>query len=230
MLRAGEGSETPPRVSVITVVRNGERYLAGALQSIVAQTLPAWEVLVIDGQSEDGTVALARSFPGVRCLAQPDRGLAQARNLGLNAARGDWVAFLDHDDWWPPQKLAVQTAFMQHRDLPYTTAWLRFVVEEGAPPRPGFDPRVPRPGATPGTLLARRELFAAVGGFDPAYTLGCDADWFTRARDRGVPTAVVPEVLLYKRLHEGNLSVQAALNRREMFRIARQSLQRRREP
>ncbi len=179
-------TDQSPKVSTITVVRNGERYLAEAIRSILAQSLPPREIIVVDGQSEDQTATIARSFAEVRYLRQPDRGLANARNQGIEAAQGEWIAFLDHDDLWHPDKLAIQLGFMkQHPALLYTTTWMRFVVTEGAPPRPGFDPEAPRPGATPSTLVARRELFAKIGGFDPAYAIGCDADWFTRSRDHG---------------------------------------------
>lgn len=223
---------TEPRVSVITVVKNGERYLADALSSVLAQSRPPWEILVIDGQSTDGTAALARSFPRVRCLLQHGQGLAGARNLGIDAARGDWIAFLDHDDLWAPDKLETQVGFMlDHPGLQYTTTLVQFLVEAETAARPQLrqgQTVAPREGATPSTLLALRGLFAALGGFDPAYRIGCDADWFTRARDRGVPTAVLPRPLTFKRLHERNLSVNAAVNRADMFRIARQSIARRR--
>jgi glycosyltransferase involved in cell wall biosynthesis len=227
-----EPSPDAPRVSAITVVKNGERHLADALASIRAQTRPAWEILVVDGRSTDGTAAVARSFPGVRYLEQHGQGLADARNQGLAAARGDWVAFLDHDDLWAPEKLEVQLSFMlADPALQYTTTLVQFVVEAETAARPGLRPGQavpPRRGATPSTLLARRALFTSLGGFDPAYRIGCDADWFTRARDQNVPTAVLPRALTFKRLHEGNLSVNAAVNRAEMFRVARQSLARRR--
>lgn len=222
----------PPRISVITVVRNGERYLADALRSVLAQTLPPDEIIVVDGQSTDTTADIARSFPGVSVVRQDSLGLANARNLGLDVARGEWIAFLDHDDIWTPDKLQRQVAVMQAQPaLQYTTTLLRFLVEDGAAPRSGAatgPPETPREGATPSALVVRRELFTTLGRFDPAYAIGCDADWFTRARDHAIPTAVVPHVLLYKRLHTTNLSVNAVVNRQDMFRIAKASIARQR--
>jgi glycosyltransferase involved in cell wall biosynthesis len=225
-----EGDPRLPSVSVITVVKNGEQYLSEALSSILAQSLPPCEILVVDGHSTDRTAAIARAFAGVRYLRQPDEGLANARNLGIAAARGELIAFLDHDDLWAPEKLRTQARWMaDDPELGYTTTLLRFVAEAGAAPRPTADGaamHAPRPGCTPSALLARRELFDRIGRFDPAYAIGCDADWFTRARDQRVPAAVVPRVLVYKRLHRSNLSIDAALNRREMFRVARASITR----
>src|SRR5688572_11889338 len=115
-----------PRVSVITVVKNGEQYLGDALRSILAQTLPLHEIIVIDGQSTDQTGAIARSFPTVRVIGQTNQGLANARNIGLDAAQGDWIAFLDHDDVWTVDKLRVQVqAMLDQPDLGYTTTLLQ---------------------------------------------------------------------------------------------------------
>lgn len=213
-----------PRVSVITVVKNGERLLAEAIRSILAQTFPPAEVLVVDGHSVDGTARVARSFVEVRYLLQPGHGLAAARNLGIQKSQGDLVAFLDHDDLWAARKLEFQVKTMrQNPSLGYTTTWMKLV------PRPREGEAV-RDACTPSALVARRELFSRIGSFDPQYAIGCDADWFTRARDHQVPAAVVPRVLLYKRLHDTNLSANAAVNRREMFHIAKRSIERRRQP
>jgi glycosyltransferase involved in cell wall biosynthesis len=224
--------EKRPRVSVITVVKNGERYLAEAVQSVLNQTYQPDEIIVVDGQSTDQTAFIARSFTQVRYILQPDQGLANARNLGIDAAQGTFIAFLDHDDLWTTGKLETQMEFMAERpDLLYTTIRMRFAVEPGAPVRSKREQEMlanPRDGSTPSALVARRAAFEVIGRFNPDYSIGCDADWFTRARDQNVPTAVLPQVLLYKRLHQKNLSVNAAVNRQEMFLIASESIRRQR--
>jgi glycosyltransferase involved in cell wall biosynthesis len=220
-----------PRISVITAVKNGEQYVGEALQSILAQTLPPYEIIVVDGQSTDRTLAIAQSFAGVQCVIQTIAGLARARNAGLAAAEGDWIAFLDYDDLWDPDKLRIQTSYMVARpDLQYTTTLMRFIREPGAKLRPELDQAAldqPRPGLTPSALLARRSAFDQVGLFDPAYVNGADIDWLTRAQDLGVPTAIVPQVLMIKRLHHTNLSINTAVSRHDMFRVVRASLARR---
>lgn len=218
------------RVSVITVVRNGERYLAEALASIVAQTLPPHEIIVVDGQSTDASAAIARGFP-TRRVVQEDLGLAQARNLGIENVSGELVAFLDCDDVWAANKLELQArAMCENPALEYTTTWIQYRVEAAATGRrlPRGDLERPRAGATPSALVARRALFERIGGFDPVYEIGCDGDWFTRTRDAGIPTMQLPQVLVYKRLHEKNLSSNAAVHRHELFRIAKQSIARQR--
>ena len=209
-------------VSVITIVKDGASYLGQALTSILAQSWPPGEILVVDGQSSDDTAAIARSFsPAVGYLLQTDQEIANARNLGLQAARGEWVAFLDHDDLWPVDKLEAQLAFMLSQpELQYTTTLMQ-LVQDGSVTQS-------RPGCTPSALLARRQVFETVGLFDPRFRIGCDAEWITRARDLGIASAVVPKVLLQKRLHATNLSRNGALNRQEMMRIAKESIARRR--
>lgn len=218
-------------VSAIVVVRNGERFLAAALRSAAAQTRPPAEIIVVDGGSTDRTADVARSAAGVRYLLQAGTGLAAARNQGIAAARHELVAFLDHDDLWEPAKLQSQVSCLRDPAVDYSLTWMRFLLEPGTPLPPRFttaDLERPRAAGTPSALLARRALFDRIGGFDPELSIGCDADWFTRARDHGAVCATVDEVLVRKRLHGGNLSTDSARNRREMFAVARRSIARRR--
>ena len=91
-----------PQTSVIIPVRNGETYVRQAVLSVLRQIENHDEVLVIDDQSSDGTRAAIDSLDRrVALLAGPGRGPSAARNIGLSRARGAFIAFLDHDDWWP---------------------------------------------------------------------------------------------------------------------------------
>lgn len=212
-----------PRVSVITVVRNGEAYLAEAIASILDQTVRPFQILVVDGRSTDRTPEIARSYNKIQFVVQQTAGLANARNLGIGHATGEFIAFLDHDDLWMPRKLELQLRRMcENPALGYATTRMVFMQDGEAP-----SAHRPRSAPTPSSLMARREVFQQVGGFDPQYQIGCDADWFTRARDLAVPTEELPDVLLRKRLHNSNLSLNASLNRYEMVRVARQSILRR---
>lgn len=121
-----------PRISVVIPVFNGERFLGEAIRSVLSQTLPPYEVLVIDDGSTDGSASLAESFgPPVRVIRQDNRGEAAARNRGIECAKGDWVAFLDCDDVWKPEKLALQSTFLgQGIDCVHTN-FFYFGVTEG---------------------------------------------------------------------------------------------------
>ncbi len=221
------------RVSAIVVARNGEPFLAQALSSIMQQSRRPDEVIVVDGQSTDRTAEIARSFAGVRYILQSNLGLANARNLGIEAARGDWIAFLDHDDMWTPDKLEFQIDYLSaHPEYVYATAWVRLFLEPGCALRPGFQPetfKTGQPANTPGTLLAPRHLFEQVGLFDPALHIACEVDWFARAQDAGIPSATIPRVLLHKRIHQGNISADIMTFRREWLTVIQRSLARKKQ-
>jgi glycosyltransferase involved in cell wall biosynthesis len=227
-----EFSVWPQFLSVIVVVYNGATYLQKALDSITAQTRVPDEIIVVDGPSTDATPEIAQAVAGLRYLRQPKRGLAEARNVGVSAARGDLIAFLDHDDWWEPNKLEKQLANLNIQPSPPgNLTWVKLFLEPGSALRPGFKSQAfetGQPGFTPGTLLAKRSLFYQIGGFDPAYTIGCDADWFARVQDAGIQLEVIPHILLHKRIHEHNLSAQIDLYTRDLKAILVQSIKRKR--
>jgi glycosyltransferase involved in cell wall biosynthesis len=219
-------------VSVIMVVRNGEPYFNAAMESVLSQDYRPIEILVIDGQSTDKTAEIARSYPLVRYLYQEKTGLAEARNMGIGAARGEYIAFLDCDDLWSPGKLKAQVAYLQqHPQVEAVVSLVKVFLEPGTIRRPGFNRQAfegKQVGYTPSALLARKVLFQEFGVFNNHYLLGCDADWFARALDTGVILSVLQAVLVHKRIHDGNLSGNLKLSRSETLRFLRESLRRKR--
>ena len=104
------------KLSVIIPTWNRANRLASALRSVYAQSLPAAEVIVVDDGSSDDTRGLVHSqFPDARYIYQPNRGVSSARNTGIQAATGDWIALLDSDDRWQPDKLAQQCEHLRTR-------------------------------------------------------------------------------------------------------------------
>jgi glycosyltransferase involved in cell wall biosynthesis len=108
-----------PRVSVVIAFLNAERYLAEAIQSVVAQTYEDWELFLVDDGSTDGSAAVAEDYAGrdarITCLHHPDRrnfGASASRNLGMRNARGEYLAYLDADDAWLPTKLEEQVRLL----------------------------------------------------------------------------------------------------------------------
>jgi glycosyltransferase involved in cell wall biosynthesis len=224
-----------PLISCIIPVFNGERYLAEALDSILAQTYRPIEIIVVDDGSTDGTRELVASYGDqVRYLWQPNSGPATARNQGLSAASGEFVAFLDADDLWHPEKLERQLARFDARpDLDVCVAhvqnfWILELREEEAQFR---DHRVsrPLPGYVTETLLARHTFFEAVGRFNTELNHGDSTDWFLRAAERGAAIELLPDVLSYRRLHQANRSRLLASNSRDEYvKIVKAVLDRRR--
>ncbi len=227
---------TAELISCVIPVFNGERYLGEALDSIRAQTYRPLEIIVADDGSTDGTAAVvARYGSDVVYLHQPNAGPAAARNLGLAAARGDFIAFLDADDHWPPGKLARQVACLHARpDLDLCVAhvqnfWMPEVAEEAGHMS---EHRIARalPGYVPGTLLARRSVFDRVGEFNAAMAHGDPADWFLRATEIGVIGELLPDVLLYRRMHRDNRSRHHTVGSHdEYLRLLKAHLDRRRK-
>ncbi|MEJ0091065.1 MAG: glycosyltransferase [Limisphaerales bacterium] len=221
-----------PFVSIIIAVLNGERFLAGAIRSVLAQAYPSYELLVVDGHSTDGTVDIARSFPGVRLLTQLGRGLPAALNFGIANARGNWIALLEHDDAWTPEKLRTQIRFMLHRpELQFTLTHARFFLEPGCAWPAGYNPdwlKEPQIGAILSTFVARKTAFEKVGGFDDRLKCAGDMDWFARAKDLRMPMAYLEETLLVKRVHDRNVTSQTQLNNAELLQVIKQKLNRKR--
>ncbi len=218
----------PPLVSVITVVRNGARFLSQALDSIFQQSYRPIQVIVVDGQSTDGSDRIAQSYAAVDYVRQSTLGLSVARNLGVEQARGELIAFLDHDDYWPATKLEQQVGHMlAHPHLLLTTTRFLWFVDSSAQAAQVKSVAhllgSPQAGPTPGTLLARRAAFRLNGLFDATLTVAGDSEWFVRARDRRLAVDQLPAVLLYKRFHDANLSAQSAVYRAEWLRVLRAS-------
>jgi glycosyltransferase involved in cell wall biosynthesis len=115
-----------PCVSIVTIAFNGEAFLAEAIDSALAQTFTDYELIVVDDGSTDGTRAIAEAYRArrpetIRVLQHADggnHGMSAARNLGLAAARGEFLAFLDADDVWAPEKMAEQVVILRaHPDV-----------------------------------------------------------------------------------------------------------------
>jgi glycosyltransferase involved in cell wall biosynthesis len=217
-------------ISVVCIVRNGEAYLEAALRSVFDSTYPVREVVVVDGGSTDRTAEIAVRL-GARVLSQRSTGIAGAYNEGIAATSGDCVAFISHDDLWHPTKLEKQAAYlMQNPTVQICVCHAQHVLEGPAAP-PGFRKELlerPVPGVIMEALVARRGAFDLVGPFDPALSVSEDTDWFARARDRGLPIAVLPETLVTKRIHSNNATLKAEGFSQQLLGVVRASVARKR--
>ena len=116
-------NETKLSISAVIPAYNAETYIARAIDSVLAQTCPVDEIIVVDDGSTDKTAGIARSYGDkVKLIQQPNAGVSAARNTGIFAATGDWIAFLDADDEWLPNKIEWQVENLKrHPDLKWTT-------------------------------------------------------------------------------------------------------------
>ena len=203
---------TSPRVSCIVPVYNGERFLPEALESILRQTRPPDEIIVVDDGSTDGTARIATALGApVRWVRQENAGPAAARNLAIRLATGDFLAFLDADDLWLPRKLELQLGRMEARpELDYCVTHLQnFWMPELAAEEQAFRDQPfarPLPAFSFPSFLGRRRMVDRVGPCREDLRVASDTEWFIRAREMGLAYEVLPEVLVHRRLHSGNLT------------------------
>lgn len=220
-------------VSVIIPFFNAENYLGAAIESVLHQTLPPFEVLVVDDGSIDGSAAVAASFGhAVNYVAQPHGGTALARNHGIALARGELITFLDADDLWAPEKLALQLRALQEEpELALVFGQIQEFfspdIDEATRHTTRINPE-PKSGYHVDTLLLRRHVFDCVGVFDPALKQAEFVDWYLRAHEAGMQERVLPEVLAFRRVHGANKSRHQKEFQLEYVQALKASLDRRR--
>jgi glycosyltransferase involved in cell wall biosynthesis len=196
-------------VSAVITAHNGERFLRETLESVFAQDYDPFEVVFVDDGSSDGTAEIARSFR-LRYVYQENAGLPAARNAGVALAAGDLIAFGDDDDLWPRTRLTVQASFLrEHPDVGCVLGRNEWIIEEGAdPPELVRDPIFNELGGIQlVTMMIRRQAFEELEGFDPTYLYAEDRDLFVRMREHGIEYAVLPDLVLHKRLHGANMTM-----------------------
>ncbi len=198
-----------PRVSVVIPTYNRWPMVGEAIESVLGQTYPSFELIVVDDGSTDETVAQLDKYSSrLRLFSQARKGVSAARNVGAGEARGSLLAFLDSDDLWRPKKLALQANFLElhpEMDICQTEeVWIR----SGVRVNPRAIHRKPAGDifllsldlclVSPSAVMMRRDLFVALGGFDEALPVCEDYDlWLRIAIDHQV--ALIPEPLVIKR-------------------------------
>lgn len=209
-------ADVPPRISVVIPAYNAAAFLPEAVASVRAQTLPPIELLVIDDKSTDDTRRLARTFEDVTLIeCDVNGGAATARNLGIAAARGEWIAFLDADDRWHPRHLEIVLAAI--RSSGSTLGWTQSRIASVFPPvdphprlhvRAGAELLVDMLGTNPvaqTTAVVRRDILIAAGAYQAGERYAEDYELFLRLAPTGTFVQVFTTTCLY-RLHEGQTS------------------------
>lgn len=217
-------------LSVCVPMWNAARFIGEALASVRAQTLAPDELIVVDDGSTDDGPAIAASF-GARVVRIAHGGVGRARNVALDEARGELIAWLDADDVWKPERLAVHAAhFAARPEVGLSFCHQEVRVEPGVGrPEWLFEEWLHGPAPVVGTcsMMVRRELFARVGRFDESLVSGEDTDWIVRAKAAGVVHTLVPESLLWRRVHHDNTSTRERFDQRAMLAILRRRIGRR---
>ncbi|KAB2661661.1 MAG: glycosyltransferase family 2 protein [Verrucomicrobia bacterium] len=225
---------TPPLVSVIIPVHNGERYVVEAVESVLAQGYPRLEVVVIDDGSTDRTAALVQGFgTPVRYHHQPQGGVSSALNRGIGLAEGSLFAFLDADDVWSPSKLALQLPVLEAQpevEAVFGGMEHFFSPELDQASREKLScPEGVIPAQLKATVLIRRESFHRVGLFDTRLRRGDFIDWHARAREVNLRSVMIPQLVMRRRIHASNKTIVETATKSDYLRIVRGALLRRRQ-
>jgi glycosyltransferase involved in cell wall biosynthesis len=219
-----------PVISVVIPAFNAAAFLGQAIDSVLAQSVGEIEVIVVDDGSTDGTAAIARSYDSeVHYVYQTNRGMAGARNRGLQECRGDLVGLLDADDTWMPEKIRKQIDALSaspRARVCYTACLvtdrnLEPIAVELSPRKGSALEDLLLMGNVVGSIsspLIERRLLAEVGGFNPGLSHCADWDLWVRLA-RKTEFICLPEPLVTYRQHGGNLSRHISILERDSFQV-----------
>lgn len=207
-----------PRVSIVMANYNYGRFLPAAIESVRAQTFRDWELIVVDDGSSDHSHQIIERFlhdVRIRFHPVPHLGQSGAKNAGLSLCRGEFIAFLDADDAWTPEKLRRQLLVFEGRPEVGVVCTGRTLMDEDGRPLAYCQPPLPRGRVLAelfrdnflcfSSVLVRRIVFEHVGGFDPSLDLAIDYDLWLRAAAH-YEFECVPEALVRYRAGHANLS------------------------
>lgn len=221
-----------PTVSIVMPAYNSAGYIEATLQNVFEQTLRNFELIIVDDGSQDQTVSIAQRVAAaspqgvdVRVISQKNAGPSAARNAGVDAARAPLIALLDADDFWAPQKLHRQVAFMEDHPEALATSCRWAAVDASGKP-------MGRTGGVRGSTIGvrglclrnaiatsatvfRRDAFVRAGGFDNRIRTCEDLDlWLRIAALKPNAIRTSQELMSYRRVH----AAQETANWRRMYR------------
>jgi glycosyltransferase involved in cell wall biosynthesis len=223
-----------PSVSVVMSAYNAAAYVEEALDSLAALDPAPDEIIVVDDGSGDGTSEKIQRHPlRLRYLYQQNQGSGAAKNRGVRAAASELVAFLDADDVYEKEALAILHApFTRDPDCQMVFGHYHQFFSPDIPEELKnrlFCPEGSRPGILPGAMMCRRSLYLEMGGFPAGRETGDFVGWYLKTRERGVREVLVEGNVLRRRLHAGNKGVKSLGNYKPHLRMLKEYLERRRQ-
>ncbi|MCR4316196.1 MAG: glycosyltransferase [Planctomycetes bacterium] len=203
-----------PLVSVIIPVYNRLDFVREAIDSVVRQTVDDKEIIIVDDGSDENMSEFLRSLDSKEffVVRKSHRGIASARNTGVNVSKGRWIAFLDDDDTWAPEKLEIQLGYAETKPhkLLFGTAFN--VIQDGKETVVGpwnysegyvFRTMIESPFILTSSMIVKRNLFFVLGGYDETLQYATDYDFLLRA-SKLVPVGFLRRILVNYRLHGSN--------------------------
>jgi glycosyltransferase involved in cell wall biosynthesis len=220
------------KISVIIPVYNGERFIAKAITSILDQTYPVYEIIVIDDGSTDNTAEVIKRFPSINYFYKENAGVSHTLNFGLQKVKGDFITILDADDYFTLDKFEKQIKFLeQNEDVEivfgchqrfYDKPSEELTMDEKE------DMRRILPAYFKSGMLARKSAFDKVGLFDESVKMGDFLDWYRRAEDMKVPMKLTDDIVMYRRVHDANITLKINDHISDFVKIMKASMDRRR--
>ncbi len=226
---AASMQKTTKSLSIIIPAFNAEKYLAAALDSILRQSIVPLEVIIVDNLSTDQTANIARTYAHpMRLMSCARPGAASARNDALKVAKGEWITFLDADDIWSDDTLAlffktveenpsldcVFGAIRNFRDSKDTTG--------------GYFSDNALATIMPGATIMRRSAINTIGEFNEEYIMGSVIEWGFRIHEANIRMQALTEVVLHRRIHKTNVCKINKDKKKDYARIVKEALDRRR--
>jgi len=199
-------------VSVIIPAFNAQKYIDEAILSVLNQTSPVSEIIVVDDGSTDGTREVVEKYRGVGYAYQDNAGVAAALNRGCRLATSNYVAFISADDVWQPDKIQQQRACLLRRPQALVFGHMKNFISPELAQDEAIKISCPKdamPAYSAGTLLTHLDNFNQIGLFNESLSVGEFVEWYGRAKDLQMDVVMMDAVVSMRRLHKSNHSKTA---------------------
>lgn len=229
ILSPHQGAENGYQVSVMVPLYNGEKYITRALDSVLSQTYPINEIIVVDdGSTDKGADLVSERYPQVTLVRQANRGVSAARNNGWKRCSSTWLAFLDQDDEWTQDKIEKQiNEAKKNRKYDWIFCHQRFVSPYGTLPD-FFKPEIreDHESFAPSSWLIRKNTLESLNGFNETLRYAGDAEILKKYRENNQQEARSQETLLFKHVTGENESLAVKSMTRELLGMLHKNIKR----
>lgn len=221
------------QASVIMSVYNGEKYLRQAIESVLTQTYKPIEFIVVNDGSVDGTEEILKQYtPQILYITRSNQGQPAALNLGISIANSAYITFLDADDLYMADKIALEMDLLDQRpelDMVFGHLEQFFSPELSEETKSQWVcPKGLSPGYMASAGLFRKECFDKVGLFNEEQKIGAFIEWYMRSMEKKLKSHLIPNKVLSRRIHENNVGISSQNSRHEYVQIVKAALKRRR--
>jgi glycosyltransferase involved in cell wall biosynthesis len=223
------------KVSIILPVYNGEKYLSETIDSIIEQTFADWEIVAVNDGSTDNSHSILQQYKSnlgskIKIIDQENSGVSVARNVAIDNSESEYLAFIDADDMWLPEKLEKQIKILDNNpDVALVYSDLLDLIENKTTRRKQilkrklqrgyiFEPLFYFNFIALSSVVLRKEMIEKYGNFDSDYKIIQDYDLFLRIAEKNVIDYVDESLLIY-RIHENNISGNMEAIERENFKL-----------